>query len=38
MARFDDPKYNEEDKQAKTELIDLMQKVPPFPSLQRKGP
>jgi len=38
MARFDDPKYDEEDKQAKTDLIDLMQKVPSVPSLLRKGP
>jgi hypothetical protein len=27
MGKFDDPKYNDEDIKAKTELIDLMQKV-----------
>lgn len=27
MTTFDDPKYTDEDKKAKTELIDLMQKV-----------
>lgn len=27
MAKFDDPKYDDEDKKAKTELVDLMQKV-----------
>ena len=34
MTKFDDPIYNDEDKQAKTEVMDLMQKVPhPFVAL-----
>jgi len=27
MTKFDDPRYNDEDKKAKADLVDLMQKV-----------
>jgi len=27
MTKFDDPKYNDEDKTSKAELVDVMQKV-----------
>jgi len=27
MTRFDDPRYDEEDKKAKADLVDMMQKV-----------
>jgi len=27
MTKFDDKKYNDEDKKGKTELVELMQKV-----------